>query len=139
MTETAPHRILVVFDGSTLSGRAAHRAADLARERASEVTVLVVTPPRLWRGKRAQFEIPLESRDEAFARSLLAAAKEMFGALGVKASGRLRSGRPAEVIADEASRGFDLVVLGDRQNPSGAKTLGEIVRDQISCEILLLS
>ncbi|MBI4729235.1 MAG: universal stress protein [Acidobacteria bacterium] len=136
--QAAAARLLAVFDGSSLTERALRRAVEIALERRARLTVLVVTPPRLWRGRRAQFDIPLESRDDDFARAQVARAKEICGALGIRAAGRLRSGPPVDVIVDEVSRGYDLVVIGDRGSLSGAKTVGERVREHVPCEVLLL-
>lgn len=124
--------LLVVLDGSETSRRALDLAIERARDRGLPVTLLSIVPPRLWRARRGQFQVAPEKHDEEFARTLLAEGKRACKAAGVQASSRLRSGPPAEVILEEASRGFDLVVLGERRNQVGAPTLVSIVKGRLA-------
>lgn len=128
-------RILVVFDGSTLSERALVHALELGGGGA-DVTILMVIPPHLWRGKQAQFQVPPGQRDEAFAREQIARAKQLCRARGARVKARLRRGPPAEVIVDEASHGYDVLCLGEREPRGGAKTFGDVVRGRVTCEVV---
>lgn len=131
-------RVLVLFDGSALAERALAHAIDRAHDLGAGLTVLAVIPPRLWRARRGQFQVQPYRRDEPFAREQLARAKGICRERGVSARGKLRSGPPASVVVDEASKGYALLVIGDRANPSGAPTLGMLVRQQAPCEVVLL-
>jgi nucleotide-binding universal stress UspA family protein len=135
---TQTPNVLVVFDGSALAERALLYAIDRAQAMSAGITVLAVIPPRLWRAQRGQFQVEPYRHDEPFAREQLARAKGLCRDKGIRARGRVRSGAPLDVIIDEASRGYELFVIGDRRNPSGAPSLGALVRDQASCEVVLL-
>ena len=122
---------LVVLDGSATSERAVDVALAYAEKAGESVTLLAIIPPRLWRAKQGQFQVPPDNHDEAFAHSLIAAAKARCAERGVKAIGRLRSGPPAHVIEEEAARGYEMVVIGERRNLVGAPSLVSIVRDKL--------
>lgn len=130
--------VLVLFDGSALAERALLYAIDRAQEMSTGITILAVIPPRLWRARRGQFQIEPYRHDEPFARAQLARAKEICRDKGIRARGRVRSGAPIQVLIDEASKGYALVVIGERRNPSGAPGLGGLLRDQAACEVALL-
>jgi nucleotide-binding universal stress UspA family protein len=132
--------VLVVFDGSGLGERALHHAIERARALETGVTVLCVIPPRLWRRRRGQFQLPaVDRRDEEFARRQIARAKDLARQKGVKARGKLRRGSVANVLIDEASKGYALLVIGDRTNPSGARSLGSLIRDNAPIEVDLVA
>lgn len=128
---TAERGILAVVDGSATGDRALDHAIALAIDQAAPLTLLFVIPPRLWRAKRAQFDISPVKHDEAFAHEVLAAGKQRCAAAGVHASTRVRTGAPAEVLVEEVARGFERVVVGERRSPVGAPGLVAILREPI--------
>jgi nucleotide-binding universal stress UspA family protein len=132
--------VLVVFDGSGLGERALGHAIERARALHTGVTVLCVIPPRLWRGRRGQFQLPaVDRRDEEFARGQIARAKELARTKGIRARGKLRRGSVASVLVDEASKGYALLVMGDRINPSGARSLGSLIRENAPIDVELVA
>lgn len=132
--------ILVLFDGSALAERALDHAIDRARELGTGVAVLSVIPPRLWRSRRGQFQLPaVDSRDEEFARAQIARAKEIARAKGIRIRGKLRRGAVIGVLIDEASKGYALLVIGERANPSGARSLGSLIRENAPIDVELVA
>ncbi len=124
--------ILVVIDGSATSLRALEVAIDRALERSASLTLLGIIPPRLWRAKRSAFQIPQDQRDEEFVHGVLERASMRCQERGAPSTTRTRSGPPAEIIRAESTRGFDLIVLGERPNLVGAPSLASIVKDRIA-------
>jgi nucleotide-binding universal stress UspA family protein len=122
---------LVVLDGSATSERALDTALAEAEKSGAGVTLLAIIPPRLWRAKQGQFQVPPDNHDEEFARSLIANGKRRCAERGVKCTGRLRAGPPAHVIVEEAGHGYERVVIGERRNLVGAPSLVSIVRDRL--------
>ena len=129
--DTPPGGFLVFLDGSATSERALDVALTRAEKTGAPVTLLAIIPPRLWRAKQGQFQVSPDSHDEEFARMLIADAKARCEKRGVKAYERVRSGSPAEIIVEEAERGFELIVIGERRHLAGAPTLVSIVRDRM--------
>ena len=125
----------MVVDGSETGRRALDRALQRARERGTSVTLLAIVPPRLWRAKQAQFQASPDKHDEEFARGLLSEAKQICKREGVRCAGRLRAGPPADVITEEAGRGFDGVILGERRRTTGAPSLGAILRARLAISV----
>jgi nucleotide-binding universal stress UspA family protein len=122
-----PKRLLLVYDGSTIADRALDVAIARALSDDATITVLTVVPPRLWRAKRGQFQIPPDKHDEAFVREQLLRAKGRCVEAGVRVETRTRTGPPAQVITEEALKGFEVVVVPERQNMSGAPTLAKVL------------
>jgi nucleotide-binding universal stress UspA family protein len=122
-------KVLVCVDGSDSSFSAVARAIELAKNSA-KVTALHVYPPRLDRDVVSHFEIEPEDLDMKFAREVLDRVAEQFRSQGLEAELRYTEGPVAEVICQEAeSGGFDLILLGSRNNPLNSHfVLGEIVR-----------
>ena len=127
--------VLAVYDGSDTSVRALEIAILRAGERNVPLEILVVIPPRLWRGREGQFDMPPDLHDEGFAKSLLDEATKRCADRGVQAGGMVRAGPPAKVIVEEADRGYDLLVLGERQSLTGAPTLASIVGEGLETSI----
>jgi nucleotide-binding universal stress UspA family protein len=140
MDPVAPDRILLVYDGSSVAERALGIAVDRARDGGSSgVTILAVIPPRLWRAKRGQFQIPPDKHDEEFVRTQIAHAKVVCGEAGIRCEGQVRTGPPVRVISEEAARGYGVVVLPSRPSLTGAPSLAALVRVPASCEIVAVS
>jgi nucleotide-binding universal stress UspA family protein len=134
-----PRRLLLVYDGSTIADRALEAAIARARSDDATVTILGVVPPRLWRAKRGQFQIPPDKHDEAFAHDQLARAKARCKEAGVRAETRVRVGAPAHVIAEEAARGFQVLVMPERHNLTGAPSLAKVLAVPAETEIVAVS
>lgn len=132
------HRVLCLYDGSTVSNRALDAAIGRARQGATGITILAVVPPRLWRAKQAQFQTPMEKHDEDFAKQQIELAKDICTQAGVKARGVLRAGAPLQVIVEESTKGFDAVVIGDRRSPTGAPSLAALVAPVAACEVIAI-
>jgi len=95
------------------------------------VTCLAIIPPRLWRAKQGQFQMAPEKHDESFAHELLAAARARCEHARVEAHTLVRAGSPAAVLVEEAGRGYDALVLGERRAATGAPSLASIVRSRV--------
>jgi nucleotide-binding universal stress UspA family protein len=134
-----PKRLLLVYDGSTVSDRALDTAIARALGEDATVTVLGVVPPRLWRAKRGQFQIPPEKHDEAFAHEQLARAKQRCKDAGVRVETRVRTGPPAHVIEEEVAKGFQVLVMPERQNLTGAPSLAKVLALPQDTEIVAVS
>lgn len=133
------HRILCLYDGSTVSGRALDAAIEQARFHHTGVTVLAVVPPRLWRAKQAQFQTSMEKHDEEFAKKQIELAKTVCKEAGIGVKGVLRAGAPLQVIVEESGKGFEAVVIGDRRSPTGAPSLAALVTPVASCEVIAVT
>lgn len=136
MSESDGHKILCLFDGSSVSSRALDVAIERARERGTGITVLAVVPPRLWRAKQAQFQMSMDKHDEEFARTQIDRAKTACKEAGVRSRGLLRAGAPLQVILEEAAKGYEAVVIGDRRSLTGAPSLAALVSPSATCEVL---
>jgi nucleotide-binding universal stress UspA family protein len=132
-------RLLLVYDGSSIADRALEAAITRAAAAAGSITLLGVVPPRLWRAKRGQFQIPPEKHDEEFAREQLHRALVRCKEAGVKADIRVRTGAPAQVIAEEAARGYEVLVMIERKSLTGAPPLARIVAVPQGMEIVVVS
>lgn len=101
-------RILVGIDGSKCADAAAAYAGDLASRLGAEITLLHVhRPPETTRDLPAH-----EPRSEASKN--LESAKALLMGKGVECKALVLSGSPANLILTEASKGYDLLVLGSR-------------------------
>lgn len=141
-------RILLAADGSNPSIRAAHAAAELARQHPDAiVTVFYVVPTRtskalsLARAARALLPNPgnedfLESDEMTVQRLAAPILNLMVRELNLppeKVDTLTASGNPAEEICRAAQTGnYDLIVLGRR----GANPLAEILMGSTSNAIL---
>jgi nucleotide-binding universal stress UspA family protein len=139
METLSPRKLLLVYDGSSVADRALGQAVERALERGAVVTVLGVVPPQLWRAKQGQFVIPPEKHDEEFAHEQIRRAQKAFAEAGVHTEGRVRSGPPVAVISEEASHGYELVVLATRPTPTGAPDLAMLVTVPQGCELLAVT
>lgn len=139
MDPAQPARLLLVYDGSSVSDRALQRAIERALASEATVTVLGVVPPRLWRAKQGQFVIPPEKHDEEFAHDQIRRARQVFGEAGVRTEGRVRTGPPVAVISEEAANGYEVVVLATRPSTTGAPDLAALVKVPPGCELLAIT
>jgi len=136
--DNASARFLLVYDGSSIADRALDATITRALSSDASVTLLFVVPPRLWRAKRGQFQISPEKHDEEFARDLLAHAKHRCREAGVRVETRVRTGPPAHVIAEEASRDYEVIVFAERPNVTGAPTLASVVVVPSRTEVVVI-
>jgi nucleotide-binding universal stress UspA family protein len=132
-------RLLLVYDGSSIADRALEAAIERASKTEGSITLLGVVPPRLWRAKRGQFQTPPEKHDEDFAREQLHRAQIRCKEAGVKADIRVRTGPPAHVIAEEAARGYDALVMFERRSLTGAPPLARVVAVPNGMEVVVVS
>ncbi len=139
MDPASPRRVLLVYDGSSVAERALGVAIERARKADAIVTVLAVIPPRLWRAKRGQFQIPPDKHDEDFARDQVHRAKDACFTAGVRSEGRVRAGPPIDVISEEAEAGYEAVVLASRPNLTGGPTLASLVDVPDGCELVVVT
>ena len=135
MNDPSHPRILLVYDGSSVGERALRVAIDEALRRAAAITVLCVLPPRLWRAKRGQFEIPPDKHDEGFAKEQLSRARASCSEARVRCDPRIRTGPPAAVISEEAA-GHDLIVIGSRPSSTGSPMLATLIHVPDGCELV---
>jgi nucleotide-binding universal stress UspA family protein len=129
-------RFLVVYDGSSIADRALQAAIDRATADGATIMLLAVMPPRLWRARRGQYQIPAEKHDEEWARSQLARARDRSRDAGIHTEMLVRTGPPAEVIAEEAARGYAALFLASRPSLTGAPPLARLVTVPPVCEIV---
>jgi nucleotide-binding universal stress UspA family protein len=132
-------KILLVYDGSSIADRALDQTIARTRSSGAVITLLCVVPPRLWRARRGQFQMSAEKHDEEFAHEQLARAQQRCREAGVKAETRVRVGPPAHVIAEEAARGYGVLVLVERPSLTGAPTLAKIVAVPDGIELVLVT
>ncbi|MCA1833979.1 MAG: universal stress protein [Actinomycetota bacterium] len=129
--DAPPGGFLVFLDGSATSERALDVALTRAEKTGAAVTLLAIVPPTLWRAKQGQFQVSPVDHDDEFARSLIADAKAACAERGVTVFDVMRSGPPAQIIVEEAAKGYEVVVIGERRNLVGAPTLVSIVKDRL--------
>ena len=80
-----------------------------------------------WRARRGQFQISPEKHDEEWALEQLGRAHDRCRAAGVHTEQLVRTGPPAQVIAEEAARGYLAVFLSERPSLTGAPSLARII------------
>ena len=101
-------RILVGVDGSKCADAAAAFAGDLASKFGAKITLLYVhKPPETTRDLPAH-----EPRAEA--PKNLESAEALLMGKGVACKAMVLSGSPANLILIESTKGYDLLVLGNR-------------------------
>jgi nucleotide-binding universal stress UspA family protein len=139
MDDGQTRKLLLVYDGSSVADRALRLTIERALEIGASVTVLGVVPPRLWRARQGQFDVPAEKHDEEFAHEQIRRARMTFGRAGVHSEGRVRTGPPVAVITEEAAQGYSMVVLATRPTPTGAPDLAMLVTVPEGCELLAVT
>jgi len=139
LPELAYRRIVVPLGGRKAQS-AVSVASQLAAERRSEITAVVVI--------ELPVELPLDAHmdaDEARARRLLEEARAIAGAHGVRLRARVVRGREAgeEVVAEADALGADLIVLEAATRPPALHSLFGKTADYIvkhaECRVLLVS
>ena len=103
-------RLLLAADESVNAKFASHIAGLLAGGRGLPITVLHVDPRTEQRERKGEDEDSLESIVENAAKAIAEAGEDSAG--GIDITTRDRDEKPAEAIADEAKKGFDLLVVG---------------------------
>ncbi len=140
----AYRKILAAFDGSTGTSKALRRSLLIARDSASEVTVLSVDE-HVARYAPAVGEVEDEhSLRDAYFEHLKDEALKIAGEYGIEVRIEGRVGHAALSIVEEArDEGFDLVVIG-RSGHSGiwgtllGSTTDRVV-DHATCDVLVVS
>ena len=137
-------RILIAYDGSEPSKRAASRAAELAVELGGQVQVLVVG--ELAPGGAAGmgvYDSVAPVVDPAAYERLVDEGVKLIQSGGVGAQGRIEWGSPADRIVSMAEdEGFGLIVLGHR-GTGGLESLllGSVAKrviDRAHCSVLIV-
>ena len=103
-------RLLLAADESANAKFASYIAGLLAGGRGLPITVLHVDPRTEQRERKGEDEDSLESIVENAAKAIAEAGEDSAG--GIDITTRDRDEKPAEAIADEAKKGFDLLVVG---------------------------
>jgi Kef-type K+ transport system membrane component KefB/nucleotide-binding universal stress UspA family protein len=103
-------RLLLAADESANAKFASHIAGLLAGGRGLPITVLHVDPNTQERETRGDDKESLEAVVENAARAITDAVEESSGKIDITT--RDRKETPADAIADEAKKGFDLLVVG---------------------------
>ena len=137
--ESVSGRLLLVYDGSSIADRALEAAIERASKSEGSITLLSVVPPRLWRARRGQFQTPPEKHDEEFAREQLHRAQMRCKEAGIKTDLRVRTGPPAQVIAEEAARGYEALVMIERRSLTGAPPLARVVDIPNGMEVIVVN
>ncbi|MFY9586495.1 MAG: universal stress protein [Actinomycetota bacterium] len=132
-------QILLVYDGSSVADRALEAALGRARATKASITLLAALPPRLWRARVGQFQIPPEKHDEDWARAQLARAQDRVRDAGIHAESLVRVGPPARVIGEEAARGYAALFLSDRPSLTGGPPLARVVTAPDGCEVVAVT
>jgi nucleotide-binding universal stress UspA family protein len=106
-------RILLAYDGSAASDKAATLAIDIALKYGAHISVIsVARPPEV--GDDVETEAVIEN-SRAFHKSLLEPLRKRFAGLKLSTSLDVLVGHPTEQIIAEAERQHvDLIVLGHR-------------------------
>lgn len=113
-------KVLFCYDGSEPSERALEMGGKLLQALKLKATVLYVVPEvdERFRHYERLFEEELKEIERLFGGEgeelqLVNRAREVLNRQGVKAERKVRSGDPAEeILAEVASGGYDLVILG---------------------------
>jgi nucleotide-binding universal stress UspA family protein len=138
-------KILIGYDGSENSKRALDRAIALTSAKGASLRIVVAVNTILTvYGPSAPYYPPgYQEQVMKEGRSLLDVAMKSAKDAGVKVSGSVQDGHPAEIILDlSESEGIDLVVLG-RRGISGLERflLGGVSSTVVShskCDVLIV-
>ena len=129
-------RIVLATDFSPASARAFAEAVALAaRDRARLIVLHVMTPPSPFIGaKPPESWVELQARARRAAERRLARLVASAERAGVRTSGILTDGMPAETIARRARRErADVVVIGTH----GRSGLGRLFMGSVAAQVLL--
>jgi nucleotide-binding universal stress UspA family protein len=136
-------KILVPVDGSKSSLEGARMAADLAKAKGAEVTLLAVVPAY----SDNDLEITARARDSlegklnALATQAIDQAKGLLAGISLKSFVVNSNDIADEIIKMAEEEGFDLIVLGSRgRKPAGRFTVGGTALKVVShspCSVLV--
>lgn len=136
-------KILVPVDGSKSSLEGARMAADLAKAKGAEVTLLAVVPAYA----DIDLEITARARDSlegklnASAAQAIDQAKVLLAGISLKSFVVSSNDIADEIIKMAEDEGFDLIVLGSRgRKPAGRFTVGGTALKVVShspCSVLV--
>jgi nucleotide-binding universal stress UspA family protein len=138
-------KILVGYDGSKNSERSLARAATLAREHKSSLSVLVAVNMSLFAFAPMAPPVPEEFFEDLIknGEEILAQAIKVAGSIIPGVTGAVEEGNPGECILNLAtSNGIDLIVLG-RRGISGMERflLGGVSSNVVAhskCDVLII-
>lgn len=125
-------KLLAAVDGSPPSLHAVRMAQELAGAMGGEVTLIHVTPSVIVAGDLPLTPLPnLQEAELAYGARILKEVNEKLGGTPLPTLNLL--GAPAEVIADAAeSKGFDLIVVGNKGKGAVSRVLLGSVADRLT-------
>ncbi|MBW6464248.1 MAG: universal stress protein [Bacillota bacterium] len=131
------YKILLATDGSDYSLESMRKIVPMAKAMQAEVTVITIAEEiPLLKGTEGMSKEELDALYNSINRETelgLERAKDMLSKAGLKVETKLKAGKPAETICDEAEKGsFNLVVLGD----SGLGGLKELFLGSVSNKVV---
>jgi nucleotide-binding universal stress UspA family protein len=116
-------RVLVGVDGSAASLKAARLGAEVAQRFGAHLVLAYVVPRMLLPPDAYGLTAAdVEAEHRAHAEEVLRAARETLGQPGVEVATEVRSGAPAEALAEAAAQA-DLVVVGSHGKGAVARVL----------------
>ncbi len=112
------YKILLATDGSDYSLQSLQKVIPMAKAMHADITILSIAEEMPFiRGTEGMSKEELEALYSSINREAelgLERAADLFEEEGLGVETKLRAGKPAETIIDEAEKGgFDLIVLGD--------------------------
>lgn len=112
------YKILLATDGSDYSLQSLQKIIPLAKAAEAELTILSIAEEMpMFKGTEGMSKEELDSLLTTITREAelgLQKARELFESEGIAVNTRLKAGKPAETIIEEAEAGgFDLIVIGD--------------------------
>lgn len=111
-------KLLLATDGSDYSLQTLQKVIPMARAMEAELTILSVAEEiPVLKGTEGMSKDEIDALVASINREAemgLDRARKLFEKAGLRVNTRLRSGKPAEVICEEAeSGGYDIIILGD--------------------------
>lgn len=111
-------KLLLATDGSDYSLQTLQKVIPMARAMEAELTILSVAEEiPVLKGTEGMSKDEIDALVASINREAemgLDRARNLFEKAGLRVNTRLRSGKPAEVICEEAeSGGYDIIILGD--------------------------
>jgi nucleotide-binding universal stress UspA family protein len=123
-------KLLVAYDGSKHSVFALEKAAEIASEEGSSVTVLSVVPPSA-RGSKAGGHVGLAPHADAD----VGWGRWYLSERGIEPTTKMAHGEPAHEILEEAREGaYDRIVMGTRELGPIARHLSGSVSRKVAEE-----
>ncbi len=129
-------KILLAYDGSKHSVKAAEYAVRLAQLDNSKIDLLHVRDSIHSYSNRVVYDkVALEELLIKDSEKILAKGLEIFKSAGIEVSSKILAGDAAELICDEADKNnYSLVIMGSRGlNPVSRFVLGSVATKVLNC------